>query len=214
MRRSLLAILMLATAVAAIRAEAYDYEDERHHITLNGDVGSNAFSVGLGYHYMILPTVGLGGSIGIWGDPEDVSEALRDYGWDDPWNDYYWDDYHYADWSNIAFYFEPSLLLRTPYLKLGTWCGLGLSVNPWFRVSTNHYSSSWGDVDGNYGEIPYRSRVWAVGVRVGPTFRFSAAAVTLGYCISNLDVNRDYRTARVYRGHPEHSFSFALAVYF
>lgn len=215
MRRSLLILLLMCLLVPVGSAQALDYEEERHHVTFNGDAGPNAFAFGLGYHYMVLPSLGLGASVGLWGDPEDVSDALRDYGygWDTYRYDPYWDDYYYGSqsWSNIAFYFEPSLLLRTPYLKLGTWCALGLSVNPWFRISTNHYSSSWTDAT---SEIPYRSRCWAVGARVGPTFRFSAAAVTLGYSISNLDVDREYRTARTFKRLPQHSFSFALAVYF
>ncbi len=212
----LIAVVLATVCLCAPLAGAADTDEERHHVTFTGEMGSNAFSYGIGYHYMVLPSLGLGGSIGIWGDPDDVSAAVRNT-WSSSWDDYYgyyYDNYYDADWSNIAVYFEPSVLIRTPYLRLGGACAVGLSVNPWFRVSTNHYSSSWGPVGGDYTEIPYRSRVWAVGARIGPTFRFSMIAVTLGYGISNLDVDREYRTERVYRGKVQHTFSFGLAVYF
>lgn len=211
-RRFLLCALLAVLPVPLILAQSQD--EERHHITFNASFGDNAFSTGIGYHYMVQPGLGLGASIGIWGDPEDISNAMSEVYWDHYYDDYPYPYYSDTDWTNISLYFEPSLLIRTPTVHLGGQCSLGLTVNPWFRIGTNHYSSAWVSLRGREKEVAYRSRLWSVGVRVGPTLRISACAISIGYEISNLDVNREYSNLSEYRSKPNHAVSLACAFYF
>lgn len=211
-RRSLLLALFTLLIFPSLWAAE---DEERHHLTFTASFGDNAFSTAFGYHYMVQPGLGLGGSIGIWGDPEDISNAMGDIYWDNYYDDYYDHNYYSdTDWSNISLYFEPSLLIRTPTVHLGGQCSLGLTVNPWFRVGTNHYSSDWVSLRGGEKEVVYRSRIWSVGVRVGPTLRISMCAISIGYEISNLDVNREYSSLSQYRSKPNHAVSMGVAFYF
>lgn len=209
-------LLVLALLSVATRVKAQDYEDEHHHVALNFIISPDVFSMGLGYHYMVAPALGLGGSIGFWSDPENMGSFINDTWFDD--DDYYYDYYdHYysTDWENVAFFFEPSILIRTPGIQLGGHCTLGLSVNPWFRISTNHYSSSWADIKGHYTEVPFKSRWWSVGCRVGPTLRVGPLAVTVGYELSNIDVDRRYRSStRNYSTRLQHGVAVSIAGYF
>ncbi len=195
---------------------AIDLPDNRHNLNFYGVLSPEAFSVGMQYHYMLNPYFGIGAGIGLWGDPDDMSELMYV-------DDYYgcYDCYPYyddTDYDNIALFFEPSLLMRTKALHLGTMTSLGLEFNPWLRVSTHHYcdtSVPRSGVGSGTIDVAYRSRTVAVGVRLGPTLHIGSGQIGIGYEISNLDVDRRYNSGgHTYRRLPQHGVYFNIAFNF
>lgn len=212
---------MLAACVAlgsSGHAVASDFPDTRHRVSFTFTLAPDVMSASAGYHYMFSPYVGIGGRLGIWGDPEQVSNIVTDTYLDlDPEYDYpgYYYDPYYHDFSNIALYVEPSVVISTPMLKWGEESGISLTANPWFRLSTNHYGESRITVRGEEMFVSYRSRFWAAGARIGPTAQFGGLGVSVGYEISNLDVDRRYRSnSRTYKSEPQHAIVIDVTLSF
>lgn len=167
-------------------------DDPRHRTGLDLDFNGDVYSIGLNYHYMVCPYVGLGGAIGLWrqtGSDGLLGDLTYDDGWEWDYGYGYYDDYEVGP---TAFYFQPSAVILTPNFWTGNNLALGMTFKPWVRFSTNYHFTSNINLNGNYRELDYKCRNITFGGNIGPTFYVGPVAITAGYQISTLDCYRDY----------------------
>lgn len=142
---------------------------------------SDSWQVDLGYHYMILPFLGVGGGIGWWGN-------------------YYVDGYASGRNWNISsddekpwnMYIRPSIVIKTPALKirdayLGGFVEPGVMMNiPYHSVyidSTPH----WPQTDSK--KISTNKGQWcAIDAKIGVYVNIGPCGFCLGYSMSNFDI--------------------------
>lgn len=211
MKKIILILLLIVLGVAPGRA--LGNAQNPHHAFFEFDFQPDTYTLGIGYHYMFTDFIGLGASIGFLGDANQSNGVLGgiDNIINGEVNPYYDDD----TFENAALYFQPSLYLRTPTLRLKENIGLGASLMPWFRINTNHYASDYIYNNGRDIEIAYRCRTFSVGVRVGPTVYIGQMGISLGYTISNMDIMREYNdNGHGFTSKPAQGFSFDLSYSF
>ena len=185
---------MLAIA-GYLPGRALGNADNFHHVFFECDYQPVTYTLGIGYHYMFTNYFGAGASLGFLGDNTlangliDVLGYIIDSDYD-PYDPYY----EAKSFPNSAFYFQPSLYVSTPQLHISQSVGIGASMMPWLRMSTNHYASDHVYINGQDIEKVYRCRTFSVGVRVGLTLYINEMGISLGYTISNTDVMREYRS--------------------
>ena len=112
--RHIVSILVLAGIFYcgghAEEKKASNFEFSNNRGSLNGTLTSScSWQLEAGYHYMLCRYVGVGGSIGLW---KVYFEEGRAYG--DDW-EVDWDDDNNKPEN---FYLRPSLLLKTPAIKI------------------------------------------------------------------------------------------------
>lgn len=183
----LITLLILAGAAPGW---ALGNADNPNHAFSEFDFQPDTYTLGIGYHYMFTDFFGAGASIGFLLDANQSNGIFG--GIDNIINgdvDPFYDD---DTFTNSALYFQPSIYLRTPSLKLSDNVGLGISALLWFRMNTNHYASDYIYNKGEEIEITYRCRTFTCGVRVGPTVYIGKMGISLGYTISNMDIMREY----------------------
>lgn len=207
-------IVALSFIIAcAFRCPAFGNAENPHHAFFEFDFQPDTYTFGIGYHYMFTDYFGAGASIGFMGDSDQSGGVLAgiDYIINGEIGPYYDDD----TFTNAAFYFQPSIYLRTPRLKLSRNVGLGASLTPWLRMNTHHYASDYIYHEGRDIEISYRCRTFSVGVRIGPTVYIGQMGISLGYTVSNLDIMREYdNNGRDFTSKPAQGLYFDLSFHF
>lgn len=184
-----LAILLLSLILSANNLVARN--DVKHRAGLNLDFNGDTYSLGLSYHYMFCPWVGIGGGIGYFSHVSDSGLMGNIGSW---WDDDYYGDYYYDDEYEppLSFYVEPSVILRTPRLIGRGEFGIGLTARGSVRLGTN-YEYTTGYYNGrDYTDVVYRADNISFGGTVGPTVSFGPVSFTIGYSISTIDINRTF----------------------
>lgn len=216
---------VVVMAVAGIPVAAYDGFDDNpsHRVGLNIDFTGDYYSLGLSYHRMVCPYLGFGGSIGYWTEVSS-NGLLDDLIYDSPWDydydygygyGYGYDYYDYDDYDkDVAFFVEPSVILRTPALFSVGSCGFGLTAIGSVRFSTNYYCFSAYPDGNNWVDVEYKCRPISYGLNVSVAMRCSALELSLGYHITSLDVNRDYSSAYRFKREPLSGIFLEIAAYF
>lgn len=185
-------------------------QEDSNRVGVNLGIDGDNYNVGFSYHYMVDKHIGIGGSLGVWGE---ISEAglLFDLfgGYDDCCCNHYYNDYA----QNTSLYIEPSIVIDTaPIFRIGN-AGIGLNITPSVRFSTNHYCTIYRQTGKKWQEVEYKCNNVSFGVSVGPTLRLGPALITLAYKISNLDTNRVYESSSRYTRKPVQGIVFEIAVY-
>lgn len=211
-------IVVISALATAPAVHAYDDDDDgqRHRVGMGLEVVDDYYGVGLSYHRMICPYIGVGGSIGMWSEIS-AGGLLDDLIYDNPWYDYGYDYGYYEDCSDndVALYIEPSIVLRTPPLfRIGE-CRFGLTAMPSVRFSTNYYcyttcpagNDSWNDLE-------YKCRPISYGLNASLSMRVSMIDFSVGYRISSLDVNRNYTSSYRFTREPVMGVFLEIAGYF
>jgi hypothetical protein len=195
---TLLCLSFCSTAFAQLSENNYN------RMGLNFEYDGDYYGVGLSYHYMTTPYTGMGASIGCW-------EAVSSHGLlGDLYDSDYYNDYD-DDRPTPAFYFEPSIILRSPEI-----CGkVCFTAMPSVRFSTNYYSSSSVVEKGEWYDVPFKCSNISFGVAVGPSLIVGPVDISIGYKYSTLDTDRSYNpSTQRFTKHPLHQLFFEVSGYF
>lgn len=171
---------LLAALIFAIpgQAESQNY----NRISLNADfMFDEICSVGLSYHYMVGGYVGIGGTLGMWGE----------YGARMP----YYDDElmeYYEGHGIYRLYLQPSVLITSPKLvDFGNGFGLnieaqaGVMFNTAFTYDCTYYEDGYDPET-----FEYRSKWISFNGKAGFAVRKDDFVVGIGYAVSTIDVKR------------------------
>ena len=168
-------------------------ETLRHRISVSASLTSAySYSVEWGFHYMVSPNFGIGGSVGYW-------KNYFEDGWasGDGWNI----DEEDNKPSNI--YLRPSFIVKTPSIgiKATRW---SLFVEPSVMLNIPYQRVCIENVlhrhITRYEYISTHGGQWfAAELRIGISAKIDQLHATAGYLISNLDIYSQYRHLR-YRG--------------
>jgi hypothetical protein len=179
-------------------------EGDFNRIGMNFEYDGDYYGVALSYHRMTSPYIGMGASIGCW-------QAVSSNGLlGDLYDRDYYDDY-YDDRPAPAFYFEPSIILRSPEI-----CGkVCFTAMPSVRFSTNYYSSSSVMNKGEWYDMPFKCSNISWGVAIAPTLVVGPVDISVGYKYSTLDVDRSYNlSTQRFTKHPVHQLFLEVSGYF
>lgn len=211
MKRLLIAVMIMIVGV--MPCWAFKKAENPHHAFFEFDFQPDTYTLGVGYHYMLTDFFGVGASLGFMGDSEQSNGVIGSI--DDLINGDFYPYYDSDAFTNSAFYFQPSLYFRTPRWKLSSIVGLGASLEPWIRLTTNHYASDYLYHNGRDLEITYRCKTFSAGMRIGPTLYIGPIGISLGYTISNMDIMREYYVhGKGYTSKPAQGFYFDLSFSF
>lgn len=193
-------ILLLFIAAIGDFAQARQLEALTHNRAyISGMLtSSDSWQVDLGYHYMILPYLGIGGGIGWWGN-------------------YYVDGYASGNNWHIAsddekpwnMYIRPSIILKTPALKIkgiyvGGYAEPGVMMNIPYHSVYVESTSNWPRIENN--KISTNKGQWcAVDTRIGLYLNVGPCGVCVGYLMSNFDIYSQRRHL-FYKGAPFSKF--------
>ncbi len=144
---------------------------------------SDTYGLEFSYHYMPLRYAGIGLAVGSWRSLDDGPTLLEVW---------YGDGTDY-DYSNYQLYVKPSLLLRTPPLfRIRQW-EFGLHCCPTLYIGTRpRLCYTTLTPDGSVKAVDYRSDCLAWEGDFGLEIRSRRSILSLGYSLSNLDINREY----------------------
>lgn len=184
--RLLLALAALGLPLLPVRATTGNEDDTPHHrINLTGNIlTEDLWQVEVGYHWMALPYVGVGGAVGFWG-ALDMEGTPSGKGWavtDDPK-------------SPTNLYLRPSVflvsppLLRTHFTDFHLTGEAGLLLNiPYERVDITRYDGVPG-IPTDYDHISsHKGRIHAFELRVGVSSGIDdGLTLSVGYQLSTLD---------------------------
>ena len=184
--RPLLALAVLGLPLLPVRATTGNEDDIPHHrIDLAGNIlTADLWQVGVGYHWMALPCVGVGGAVGFWGALH-MEGTGRGKGWTVP-----------ADpESPTNLYLRPSVflvsppLLRTHFTNFHLTGEAGLLLNiPYERVDITRYARVPGITTGYDHIRSHKGRIHAFELRVGVSSGIDdGLALSVGYQLSTLD---------------------------
>ncbi len=199
-------IVLIATWMPAPAQEPF----YRNHVELNTSFYGDYYDVGLGYHRMLCNWAGIGGSIGCISDSSDgLLNNISSGWWDD---DYYYDDYYYE--PPVAFYVEPSIILRTPTLFNIRNVGFGLTAQPAFRLCTNFDCNASYLKDNHRYDVSYRCNNISYHLSAAIAIRFEMFEMSVGYKITSLDIDRRYSSPGQYKRQPVQGLFMSLSGYF
>ncbi|MGM9803191.1 MAG: hypothetical protein ACI308_03345 [Muribaculaceae bacterium] len=186
------ACVVLASVLACAVASAQRNEDGnlfRHQLELSGMAVSRAWLVDIAYHYRLNPFVGVGGSVGVWGNLISQDGAYGD-GWRMSYNS--------NQPENV--FLRPSVSLYSPMLlctggvewKLYAEPGVVLQV-PYGRAYVITYDAQDRYVD--ECEVTSSHGKWAMpDCRLGVTAQAQKCSFSIGYYVSTLDIYSEYRS--------------------
>lgn len=178
-------LITVITAIVALCSSmsARQFEDLTHHrASLSGALTtSDSWQVDLAYHYMIFPYLGVGGSIGAWGN-------------------YYLDGFPSGNNWQIAsedekpsnIYLRPSIVLRSPALKikaayLGIYAEPGVMLNIPYHSAVIEHFTNWPAAD--YKRISTTDGQWlAFDLHLGVYLNVGPFGISAGYLMSNFDI--------------------------
>lgn len=184
--RLLLALAALGLPLLPVRATTGNEDDTPHHrINLTGNIlTEDLWQVEVGYHWMALPYVGVGGAVGFRG-ALDMEGTPSGKGWavtDDPK-------------SSTNLYLRPSVflvsppLLRTHFTDFHLTGEAGLLLNiPYERVDITRYDRVPGIPTGYDHISSHKGRIHAFELRVGVSSGIDdGLTLSVGYQLSTLD---------------------------
>lgn len=208
---------VLLAIMCMMRLPAYGV-DEYHRAALNLGYTEAGYHLALTYHYRIWDYVGIGGSIGYWSDDAVgvISDVLNVLSYDPDYTYDYYYDYGRRDRDDdrqISVFIEPSILLTTPRLRIGS-CGLGLMAMPSVRFGTNRYNSDAYWENGQLKGIRYKCSNMHFGVQGGLTLYVAPLSFTVGYMAQLGDIRRIYISRNHYGHHSVQGFFLELGAYF
>lgn len=175
-------ILFFSFSLRAETEKNDNFDFTHHRASITGMLtSSDSWQLEVGYHYMFNKYIGIGGEFGGWQVYFEEGYASGK-NWDiesednKPWN----------------LYLRPSIILKTPAIKLGQ-VDLGLFAEPgvmmnlpyrkvWIRQYTN-----WPDYE-NKSISTSKGQWCAIDARIGAYVNFGPCGFSLGYCMSNFDV--------------------------
>ena len=181
---TLLVVLFAATQTALAENADSDEKESKVRISVTGELNSaDAWRVDVGCHWFPIQYVGIGGSIGMWGQysangiPNGNNWAV---------------DSESSKPRNL--YAQPSVVLLSPDIIKGEGWGLHL-----FGEAGVMFNVPYERVDiciGPYGVIPYeydyvssnKGECIFFDGKIGLSMRFDRVSITAGYAYSTLDV--------------------------
>lgn len=175
------ALCMLCAVANAQRAD--DGSLYRHQLELGGMAVSRAWLVDFAYHYKLNQYVGVGGSMGVWGNLIS-DDGVHGNGW----------DMRYKTNEPRNVFLRPSVSIFSPMLlytggmewKLYAEPGVILQV-PYGRAYVCTYDAS-GSLSAEI-EVSSSSGKWAMpDCRLGVTLQADNFDISFGYYVSALDV--------------------------
>lgn len=171
----------LFTLPTGIRGQESHY---RHEFSVAGNITwCDSYGLESSYHYMPFRYAGIGVAVGSWRSFDDGPTLLEDW---------YGDTNGYG-YSNFQFYIKPSFLFRTPSLfHIRRW-EFGLHCRPALYIGTSPQLCYMTLMpDGSTERMDYRSDCLAWEGAFGLEVRSGRGILSLGYTLSNLDINREY----------------------
>ena len=188
------ACVMLASAVAMLCAVASSQRADdgslyRHQVELGGMAVSRAWLVDVAYHYKLNQYVGVGGSMGVWGNLIS-NEGAHGNGW----------DMRYKTNNPGNVFLRPSVSVFSPMLlctggiewKLYAEPGVILQV-PYGRANVYTYDAQ--GVIMAEREVTSSCGKWVMpDCRLGVTMQADNVDISFGYYVSALDVYSEYRS--------------------
>lgn len=159
-----------------------NFEFSNNRASISGLLtSSDSWQLEYGYHYMFNKYIGVGGSIGWWSVYYVVGYASGN-NWDldsddeKPWN----------------MYMRPSIILKTPTLRLGQvdlglYAEPGVMMNVPYSMAWIHQYTHWPEYENK--KVSTNKGQWcAVDLRVGVAVNFGPCGFSAGYMMSNFDV--------------------------
>lgn len=181
-KRTITSLLAAATAFFA------NGQEEHNRLGLNIGFDGDFYHLEMTYHYMLCPYVGIGGGLGYWSAISNDG-LLGDILYPDDY-DYYYDDRDY----DLALFIEPSIVLQSPVIKFRDQnLGISFTVIPSARFSTNYNIETTSYDHDRWNYENYDCDNISFGLQAGPTLHVGPMTATIGYVISTLDVNRNYK---------------------
>lgn len=198
-------ILLFATSIQAQNNKSENFEFTNNRASITGMLtSSDSWQIEFGYHYMVNKYIGVGGALGGWKvyfEEGYASGKDWDIESDDnkPWN----------------LYLRPSIILKTPSIKLGQidlglFAEPGIMLNvPFRRVWVRQYTD-WPDYD-NMSVSISKGQWCAIDARIGVCVNFGSCGFSIGYLMSNFDVysqtrHLSYKNTSFKEFYPDKSF--------
>ena len=181
---TLLIVFLAATQIVKAENAGSDENESKVRISVTGELNNaDAWKVDAGCHWFPIPYVGIGGSIGMWGQ----------YSANDIPNGNNWAvDGESSKPRNL--YAQPSVVLVSPDIIKGEGWGLHLygEAGVMFNVPYERVNICIGP----YGVIPYeydyvssnKGECFFFDGKIGLSMKFDRVSITAGYAYSTLDI--------------------------